>query len=546
MIEQLGPYRIIRMLGRGGMGTVYEGIHEGTGQRAAVKTLPTGLAQDGNFRDRFIGEIETLKQLKHPNLVELFGDGEQDGLLFYAMELVEGQTLQEELQAGHKFEWPEVLRIGIEICLALKHAHDHGIIHRDLKPENLLRTKDLQIKLTDFGIAKLFGATHLTADGSVVGTADYMAPEQAEGRPVNNRTDLFSLGAVLFTLLTRRPPFAGGSIPQVLHRLRYDDAPLVRRSVPTVPLELEEIIDQLLRKDTNDRIPTALVLANRLKAMEHGLSAKTVVDQPTIAAPEPSVSPNDQITRESKVESKPATEVSPTSVDREAENVSADAYSWNDATVVTSDSKESKAVDPPSSSDTVTDSSSSPNRFTTLDEQRRQQDSETGFKLVDIAQLAGLLIAIGGLVGLIVWGLSPPSADKLYDQIAATVETGDLRDAKGQMEQFIESHEGDPRADEVRGWLLDIQSDDLYSRLRIRAKRETLTAVQQTYVDAMREVKSKPQTTRDLLNKLLSEYDPALDEADPITCKQAAEHKVERLNTILPTTVDIANDEAGE
>lgn len=266
MIKNLGPYRIIRMLGRGGMGTVYEGVNDQTGQRAAVKALPANLADDGNFRDRFMGEIKTLKQLKHPNIVELFGDGEQDGVLFYAMELVEGQTLQEELQAKHQFQWPEVLRIGIEVCQALKHAHDHGIIHRDLKPANLLRTKTGEIKLTDFGIAKLFGATHLTVDGSVVGTADYMAPEQAEGKPVSNRTDLFSLGALMFTLLTRRPPFSGGSIPEVLHRC----ATTMRRSfddmLPSVPIELEEIIDQLLKKDASERIPTAARLGESVES----------------------------------------------------------------------------------------------------------------------------------------------------------------------------------------------------------------------------------------------------------------------------------------
>ncbi len=530
MIEQLGPYRIIRVLGRGGMGTVYEGIHDETGQRAAIKSLPPSLAEDSNFRDRFIGEIETLKQLKHPNIVELFGDGEQDGLLFYAMELVEGQTLQEELQDGHRFEWPEVLRIGIEICQALKHAHDHGIIHRDLKPANLLRTKDQQIKLTDFGIAKLFGATHLTADGSVVGTADFMAPEQAEGRPVNNRTDLFGLGAVMFTLLSRKPPFSGGSIPEVLHRLRYDDAPLVRRYAPSVPLELEEIIDQLLKKESKDRIPTALVLANRLKAMEFGLSAKTVVEQTTLTNAIPTVSPNDQITRESSYQSAPDTEVSPTSVEPKVGQASEAVYSWNDATIVTSDSKQTRDPATPSSADPA----SNPNRFTSLHDERRQQDSTATMKLADLAKIAGFVIAICGLVGFVIWRLSPPTADRLYDQIATMAQAGDLRDAKVKIENFLASHPADPRADEVNDWLLDIQSEYLFSRLRTRAKREALTEVQQAYVDAMKLVQAKPRTARSQFEELLSNAASDLDEADPITCLQAARHQVKRLNAILP------------
>jgi serine/threonine-protein kinase len=534
MIEQLGPYRIIRMLGRGGMGTVYEGVHDETGQRAAIKALPLVLADDGNFRERFMGEIETLKQLKHPNIVGLFGDGEQDGLLFYAMELVEGHTLQEELQAKHEFKWPEVLSIGIEICQALQHAHNHGIVHRDLKPANLLRTRDRQIKLLDFGIAKLFGATHLTADGSVVGTADYMAPEQAEGRPVSNRTDLFSLGAVMFTLLTRRPPFSGGSIPEVLHRLRYDDAPLVRRYASSVPIELEEIIDQLLKKDQKDRIPTALVLSNRLKAMEHGLSAKTVVEHTTIENGQPRVFTNEQITREADFKSMPATEVSPTSVEPDADEVPADAYSWNDATVVTSDSPAENVPAAPSSTETTADPPSTQNRFTTLDEQRRQQDESSGMETADRVKIAGIVVALIALLCFVAWGrwkMTHP--DTVYGRIAQKAHAGELSGFENEMKGFLTSHPNDPRCDEVKEWLLDLQSQYLFSRLLKRAMRETLTEVQQAYVEAMRLVEGEPQSALAGFEVLLSNFPDAPDEADPITCVQASRHQVKRLRAIL-------------
>lgn len=536
MIEQLGPYRIVRVLGRGGMGTVYEGVHDATGQRAAIKALPETLAEDGNFRDRFIGEIETLKQLKHPNIVELFGDGEQNGLLFYSMELVDGKTLQEEMQAKYIFEWPEVLRIGIEICQALKHAHDHGIIHRDLKPANLLRGPNREIKLTDFGIAKLFGATNLTADGSVVGTADYMAPEQAEGRPVSNRTDLFSLGAVMFTLLTRKPPFSGGSIPQVLHRLRYDDAPLVRKFAPTVPSELEEIIDQLLKKDAKDRIPTAFVLANRLKAMEHGLTAKTVVEQPTVTNQQVVPSPNDQATREARYGEAPATEVSPTSIDPSVNKPPAEQYSWNDATVVTNDSPHSSSQISKSSDNTIAETTTPQNRFTTIEDERRDRGRQPGVRLLDVAKIGGLIAALIGLVGFVIWMLKPPTADQLYNKIVIAAKSGDLRDVKSEIEQFLATHATDRRQPEVRGWLLDIQSQYLFSRLRTRAKREALTEVQQAYVEAMKLVETQPATARshfvDLINAFAETRD---DEADPITCLEATRHQLDRLNLLLPS-----------
>ena len=374
MIEKLGPYRIERVLGRGGMGTVYAGIHEETGGWAAVKVLSQALADDGNFSDRFLAEIETLKQLKHPNIVELYGDGEEDGLLFYVMEYVDGQSLQQEFLGGHVFDWTEVTKIAIHVCNALKHGHDHGVIHRDLKPANLLRGSDGWLKLSDFGIAKSFRMTNLTADGSVVGTADYMAPEQAEGRPVTNRTDLYSLGTVMFTLLARRPPFTGGSIPQVLHKLRYEDAPPVRKFAPTVPSELEQIIGQLLSKEADDRIPTALVLANRLKAMEYGLGTGTIVDA-TAASEESEPSQNDLPTRVSTVKDRPATEISPTAIDPDSDVARDEPYSWNNATVVTSESDPGSGQQQvPWRADTVVDQrATNMSRFTTIEEDRQQR-----------------------------------------------------------------------------------------------------------------------------------------------------------------------------
>ena len=177
-LEILGPYRIGDPIGRGGMGTVYRGVNEETGKSAAVKVLSSVLYNDDTFRERFEAEIETLKTLSHPNIVQLYGYGKEDGHLFYAMELVEGTSLEEELQNGRRFQWREATHIGIEVCRALKHAHDCGVIHRDLKPANLLLNDQDQIKLADFGIAKLFGYTQMTAQGATLGTADYMAPEQ--------------------------------------------------------------------------------------------------------------------------------------------------------------------------------------------------------------------------------------------------------------------------------------------------------------------------------------------------------------------------------
>ena len=211
-LEQIGPYRIVGRLGKGGMGTVYQAVHVETDEPAAVKLLSANLAEEEGFRDRFEAEIETLRKLNHPNIVRLFGFGEQDRQLFYAMELIAGSSLEEELGKGRRFDWREVVRIAVEICKALRHAHDRGIIHRDIKPGNLLLAADGQVKIADFGIARFFGNSKLTVAGSIIGTAEYMAPEQAAGKPVEPRSDLYSLGAVMYVLLARRPMFKGKSL----------------------------------------------------------------------------------------------------------------------------------------------------------------------------------------------------------------------------------------------------------------------------------------------------------------------------------------------
>jgi len=283
--EQLGPYRIARRLGRGGMGTVFEGVNVETGQPAAIKVLNPHLAVEEGFRERFEVEIESLKKLKHPNIVRLYGFGQQDGQLYYAMELVHGTNLEDELQAGRRFNWRETVHLGIKLARALKHAHDHGVIHRDLKPANLLLTADGDLKLADFGIARLFGNTRLTSAGGLIGTAEYMAPEQADGRGVTPLSDLYSLGGVMFAMLAGRPPFGGGSLPEVLQLHRFAEPPRVSQFARDVPHELEEIITKLLAKEPADRGANALVIARQLAAMEHALSPAPQTNEQRVAGP---------------------------------------------------------------------------------------------------------------------------------------------------------------------------------------------------------------------------------------------------------------------
>lgn len=265
--EFLGPYRIGKQLGRGGMGSVYEAAHERTGEKVAVKLIAQHIADEPRFRRRFDDEVKTLQRLRHNGIVRLIGFGEEDGQLFYSMELVEGESLQSRIRRDKKLDWRVVIDISIQICSALKHAHDIGVIHRDLKPANLILTNDDTVKLVDFGIVKVFGNSEQTAPGSVLGTADYMPPEQATGIAATQRTDLYALGCVMYAMLTGRPPFTGKTVTEVIESLKRDRPVPLDLVNPDLPEALVELVHQLLEKDPADRPPTALAVMNRLKAM---------------------------------------------------------------------------------------------------------------------------------------------------------------------------------------------------------------------------------------------------------------------------------------
>ena len=175
--EQVGPWRIERRLGTGGMGNVYLGTHTQSSEQAAIKVLPASIAREEGFSERFGREIQALRQLSNRHIVAFFQNGVcEDGTLFYAMEYVDGPTLTAEIQSRKRLPWREVLGLALQAATALKAAHDAGVIHRDLKPSNLMLTRDRVLKLADFGVASLFASSRLTQAGSVIGTAEYMSP----------------------------------------------------------------------------------------------------------------------------------------------------------------------------------------------------------------------------------------------------------------------------------------------------------------------------------------------------------------------------------
>jgi serine/threonine protein kinase len=278
---RLGPWLIDAELGRGGMGAVYRARRVAAGdgpEQAAIKVLAAELALEIGFRQRFDREINILRQLEHPHIVRFYEAGDQGGRYYFVMEYVAGPTFDEILDSSGRLPWRDVLDLALQIAPALKHAHDRGVIHRDLKPSNLLRAHGLTtgpglVKLADFGIASLFASPHLTVTGGVIGTPEYLSPEQAAGKPVTPRSDLYALGIVLYQLLAGRVPFEGTSV-ELLHKHRYAQFEKLSRLVPELPHDIEEVIHDLLEKDPAKRPPDAGVLTRRFDRIRRKLDRK--------------------------------------------------------------------------------------------------------------------------------------------------------------------------------------------------------------------------------------------------------------------------------
>jgi hypothetical protein len=253
--------------GRGAMGTVYRGVRpEAPTPPIALKMLATELVRAPEFVERFRREIEILRQLNHPHIVRFLNAGTHDAVPYFVMEFIDGPDLEEYLRQRKRIPWPEVLDIASQVTQALKHAHERGILHRDLKPSNLLRAADGTIKLSDFGLAKLFAKSPQALAGSMVGTVAFLAPECASGKPVTKRSDLYALGGVLYNLLTGRPPFVGRTVVELVHKHCHTSPDRPSHWVADLPHELEELVLRLLAKKPSERPGDANEV---FKALQH-------------------------------------------------------------------------------------------------------------------------------------------------------------------------------------------------------------------------------------------------------------------------------------
>src|SRR5579872_3434970 len=314
LLGRLGGYEVLKIIGRGGMGVVLKGFDPDLKRSVAIKTLSPDLAQSALAKKRFAREAQAAAAVVHPNVMAIYQVQASGRLPFLVMPLVAGESLAERLAARGTLELTEILRIGMQAAAGLAAAHEQGLVHRDVKPANILLEKGVErAVLTDFGLACAADDVALTRWGIIAGTPQYMSPEQARGEPLDGRSDLFSLGCVLYEMATGVSPFRADSTIATLRRL-VDDAPQAMGSLnPELPAWFIAIVERLLEKDPARRFASAAELSGLLEGCLAHVQQPTAVPLPTgcvsvlpaICSAEPAAKP---VRRARSLKSKDATE----------------------------------------------------------------------------------------------------------------------------------------------------------------------------------------------------------------------------------------------
>ncbi|MCK4350608.1 MAG: protein kinase, partial [Candidatus Krumholzibacteria bacterium] len=265
--KTISHYMILEELGRGGMGVVYRAVDLDLERAVAIKFLPQHLSRNEGARQRFIHEAKAASALNHSNIGVIHEIGRtDDGQTFIVMAYYEGETLRERIDRGG-MSMEEALDIATQVASGLAKSHDKDIVHRDIKPSNIIITKDREAKIIDFGLAKLAGKTKLTKEGSTLGTAAYMSPEQARGEEVDHRSDIFSLGSILYEMLAGEPPFKGEHEAALLYCIVHEEQKHLGAVQPQLPGSLEDIVNRCLAKDPSDRFERTGELADHLRGL---------------------------------------------------------------------------------------------------------------------------------------------------------------------------------------------------------------------------------------------------------------------------------------
>ncbi len=276
-LTKLGRYQITGTLGKGAMGHVYRGIDPAINRPVALKTIRLDFISDPEemeeLKIRLHREAQAAGKLSHPNIVTIYDVGSDGSLQYIAMEHIEGQTLEEMIKKKTKFNYKIIAQIVQQICSALQYAHDQNIVHRDIKPANIMITKNYTVKVMDFGIARI-DSNSMTKTGIAMGTPNYISPEQLQGKPVDRRADIFSLGVVLYELLIGKRPFKGENITSLIYSILHKEPEKPSNLVPAIPFLFDQIVSRALEKDPAKRYQTADELSDQLGAFIEAFSTK--------------------------------------------------------------------------------------------------------------------------------------------------------------------------------------------------------------------------------------------------------------------------------
>jgi len=279
--KYIGNYRIISTIGKGGMGEIYkaEQVQAKLRRYVALKVLPPQFLHNDELYQRFVIEAKAIMRLNHQNIVNIYEYGEDNGYHFIAMQYIDGMDLGCYIANTRNMDIPEIINFAKQICRGLLYAHSHGVVHRDIKPQNLLLDKDNIIHITDFGIAKVTSEPGPTQTGSTVGTPEYMSPEQAQGKDIDKQSDIYSLGIVMYEMLTGKPPFTANNSMAVAYKQVHEhpSPPSLKRK--STPKQLELIILKALKKEKHERYATVEDMMNHLDKVDitERANPKTVV-----------------------------------------------------------------------------------------------------------------------------------------------------------------------------------------------------------------------------------------------------------------------------
>ncbi len=295
--EYIGKYKILQIIGMGGMGVIYKAVQDQLNRIVALKVLPPQFSGNEEMSQRFEIEAKAISLLNHQNIVSIYDYGEDKGYHFFAMQFIDGENLSVRIQKKKVFPIPEIIDISKQICRGLRYAHNQNVIHRDIKSQNVLIDKENIARLSDFGIAKIFSSARMTLTGVTVGTPEYMSPEQAEGEEVDFKTDIYSLGIVIYEMLTKQPPFIANNPVAVAYKHVHEipSPPSTKRR--DTPKRLELIVLKALKKDKKERYASAEEMLDHLDTVDlNELVDKTTVSFAVQKARHAESRPNEGIT----------------------------------------------------------------------------------------------------------------------------------------------------------------------------------------------------------------------------------------------------------